>query len=92
MNIGSFNRYKLEVSPSHYQCTEVNGKKLNHFIAPDTNTGIKSYMWSKTVVKYSMWVSPLRVLAPGLGTDSKQLAKKVITAINGKIKSQRLNC
>ena len=41
MNTANFNRYKLEVSPSHYQCTEVNGEKLNHFIAPDTNAGIQ---------------------------------------------------
>ena len=40
MNTVNFNRYKLAVSPSHYQCTEVNGEKLNHFIAPDTNAGI----------------------------------------------------
>ena len=40
MDTVNFNRYKLAVSPSHYQCTEVNGKKLNHFIAPDTNAGI----------------------------------------------------
>lgn len=45
MNTDNFNRYKLEVSPSNYHCIEVNGEKLNHFIAPDTNTGIpKLYM------------------------------------------------
>ncbi len=40
MNIADFNRYKLEVSPSYYQCIEVNGNKISHFIAPDTNAGI----------------------------------------------------
>ena len=45
MNIDNFNCYKLEISPGHYQCTEVNGKKFNHFIAPDTKAGMpKLYM------------------------------------------------
>ena len=45
MKTDNYNRYKLAVFPSHYQCTEVNGEKLNHFIAPDTNAGIsKLYM------------------------------------------------
>ena len=39
MKTDNYNRYKIKLSKSDYQCLAVNGEKISHFIAPDTKAG-----------------------------------------------------
>ncbi len=39
MKTNNYNRYKIKLSENDYKCLSVNGKSIDHFVAPDTKTG-----------------------------------------------------
>jgi len=41
VSIANLNRYEIKVSKTDYKCILVNGKTTDHFITPDTKTGVQ---------------------------------------------------